>query len=501
MAYGDLMRFVWIALLLVVVAGGALRFNAAASPTEYQSKDERSYALLAKDLVLKHKYGVRGMKDPVHWVPGAPVLFATAYYFDREPPSTERPDVPAAYPWQAGIGTLLILATFAFALVLAGPIAGLIAATAVAFYPPLINASADLLSEPLGALLATLALTVTVLAARDPGRYRWRAVLAGLLFAATVLTRADLALLPLVAAGALAGAAWLAARRSAAALPSAAVPASEDAAAGEAASGEAVPARRRRLPVGARAAGLATAPFLVALLLGVLPWTIYASNEAGSFVPLSNGGGSNLFIGTYLPGEGKLFGTKKALAEETKQKFPELRSVRGYFQIRSQEVIATVASRRPELSSEAALKAEGIANLRRYALGQPVDFAGMMGKKVWRLWGGYSVGTDDRRVASVLTYHLTFVFLGFAALLIGLVVTRRKLLLLPAGALLYVSALNSILVSESRHNLTLMPTLACAGAAGAVLTVRHLRGRRATEDAPGATSEPATGSSPAAVAL
>lgn len=495
------MRLVWIALLVVVVAGGALRFNAAASPTDYQSKDERSYALLAKDLVLKHKYGVRGMKDPVHWVPGAPVLFATAYYFDREPPPTERPDVPAAYPWQATIGTLLILATFAFALVLAGPIAGLIAATVVAFYPPLINASADLLSEPLGALLATLALTVTVLAAQDPGRYRWRAVLAGLLFAATVLTRADLALLPLVAAAALAGAAWMAARRSTLEPEAAAVasPATDP----PSAAGERVrtTARRRRLPLGARAAGLAVAPFLVALLLGVLPWTVYASNEAGSFVPLSNGGGSNLFIGTYLPGEGKLFGTKKALAEETKRRFPELRSVRGYFQIRSQEVIKTVALRRPELAPEAALKAEGLANLRRYALGQPIAFAEMMAKKVWRLWGGYSVGSDDRRVASVLTYHLSFVVLGFTALLVGLVVTRRKLLLLPAGALLYVSALNAILVSESRHNLTLMPTLACGGAAGAVLTVRHLRARREPALAPVATNDAAADTSPAAVAL
>ncbi|MBA2346963.1 MAG: hypothetical protein H0V81_01585 [Solirubrobacterales bacterium] len=490
------MRFVWIALLVVVAAGGALRFNAAANPTEYQSKDERSYALLAKDIVLKHKYGVRGMKDPVHWVPGAPVLFATAYYFDREPPrSEERPDVPAAYPWQAGVGTLLILATFAFGLVLAGRVAGLIAAAAVAFYPPLIAASADLLSEPLGALLATVALTVTVLAIRDPGRYRWKAVLAGLLFAATVLTRADLALLPLVAAAAMGGAAWMAQRGRTRATGE---PEEVSGEASAEASGEGR-RRRGRIPVGPRAAGVAMAPFLVALFLGVLPWTIYASNEAGTFVPLSNGGGSNLFIGTYLPGEGKLFGTKKALAEETKQQFPELRSVRGYFQIRSQEVIKTVALRRPELSEEAALKAEGLANLRRYALGQPVDFAWMMVKKVWRLWGGYSVGSDQRRVASVMTYHLTLVFLGFAALLVGLIVTRRKLLLLPAGALLYVSALNSILVSESRHNLTLIPTLACAGAAGGVLTVRHLRARRAAAAAPvedGATGE----RQPAAVA-
>lgn len=483
------MRFVWIALLLVIVAGGALRFNAAASPTEYQSRDERSYAILAKFLIDNRQYGDNVMKDPVHWVPGAPLLFAAAYAVDRRATLGDRPDIAGAYRWQAAVGTLVILATFMLGLLLAGRIAGLVAAAAVAFYPPLIDASGDLLSEPLGALFATTALAATVWAIRDPGRRRWRTVLAGLLFAATILTRADLALLPLVAVAALGGAAWLAARRSE---PKAEPPADP---------GPPEVAPRRRLPVGARAAGLATAPFLAALILAVVPWTIYASQDAGTFVPLSNGGGSNLFIGTYLPGEGKLFGTKKALAEETKQQFPELRSVRGYFQIRSQEVIKTVALRRPELSDEAALKAEGLANLRRYALGQPIAFTGMMGKKVWRLWGGYSVGSNNRRVTSVLAYHRIFVFVGFGALLIGLVLTRRKLLLLPAGALLYVSALNAILVSESRHNLTLMPTLACAGAAGAVFTVRHLRGRRGPDEAAGRTGEPAPNMAPAAVTL
>ena len=155
-----------------------------------------------------------------------------------------------------------------------------------------------------------------------------------------------------------------------------------------------------------------------------------------------------------------------------------------------------MALRRPELSEEAALKAEGLANLRRYALGQPIDFAGMMASKVWRLWGGYSVGSDKERTAPVLTYHLVLVFLGFAGLLVGLAVTRRRVLLLPLGALLYVSALNAILVSESRHNLTLIPTLACAGAAGAVLAVRHLRGRPAS----GFERGPVAGTAPPATA-
>ena len=490
------MRFVWIALLLVVVAGGALRFNAAASPTQYQSKDERSYAILAKYLIDNKQYGDDFMSDAVHWVPGAPIMFAAAYALDREYTSAERPDIPGAYTWQAAVGTLLILATFLLGLVIAGRIAGLVAAAAVAFYPPLINASADLLSEPLGALLATLALAVTIVAIREPGRYRWRPVLAGLLFAATVLTRADLALLPLVAALAVAAGAWRASGQRA---QGADGPSSAGASAGRRPSLR--DAMRTRRPA-ARAAGLAVAPFLAALAFGVAPWTIYASQDAGTLVPLSNGGGSNLFIGTYLPGDGRLFGMKKALAEETKREFPEFRDVRGYYQIPAFKTVATVARRRPELSAEAALKAEGIANLRRYALGRPVDFAGMMAKKVWRLWGGYSVGSNQRRETGVLVYHLVLVGLGFLGLLLGLAVTRRRVLLLPLGALAYVSALNGILVSEARHNLTLMPALACGGAAGAVLTYRHLRTRNPTVAGPAADGGgPATDARPAAVAL
>lgn len=465
------MRFVWIALLVVVLAGGALRFHAAGSPTNYQSKDESAYARIARTLVLKHEYGEAGMTDPVHWVPGAPLMFAAAYALDSDRPfSKERPDIPTAYTWQAAVGTLLILATFALGLALAGPTVGLVAAAAVAFYPPLITASADLLSEPLGALGATLALAMTVWAIRDPGRRRWKAILAGVLFAGTLLTRADLVLLPLIAALAITAAAWRAA-------PS--------------------PERRPQ----AKAAGRAVAPFLAALVLCLLPWTVYASQDAGTFVPLSNGGGSNFFIGTYLPGDGRLFGAKKALAEETKQRFPELRSVEGYYQIRARSTVKAVALRRPELSEEASLKAAGFENLRLYALGQPLDFAGMMASKVWRLWGAYSVGGgNNERTPAVLAYHRVLVFLGFAGLLLGLVVTRRKILLLPLGALLYVSALNAILVSESRHNLTLIPTLACGGAAGALFTYRFLRERRAASAAAGEPVEPTGANAPAAAA-
>jgi hypothetical protein len=49
---------------------------------------------------------------------------------------------------------------------------------------------------------------------------------------------------------------------------------------------------------------------------------------------------------------------------------------------------------------------------------------------------------------------------------------------LLGGVLLYVSAVNAILVSEARHNLSVMPVVAATGAAGVFLAVGWLRARR-----------------------
>ncbi|MDQ3093010.1 MAG: hypothetical protein M3R46_15420, partial [Actinomycetota bacterium] len=72
-------RGVLVALVCVVVAGGALRGVAAADPGEYQSTDEIAYAMIARTLADRLVYGDPGMDDPVHWPPGAPVLFAVAH--------------------------------------------------------------------------------------------------------------------------------------------------------------------------------------------------------------------------------------------------------------------------------------------------------------------------------------------------------------------------------------------------------------------------------------
>jgi hypothetical protein len=428
-------------LAALTVVGGVLRFDAASHPSAYQSKDEQSYAMIARGLSVTGRYGNPGMTDPVHWPPGAPLMFALAYELKPQKRGGGVWDVPSAYPLQALVGTMTIPAAFLLAWLIAGWGAGLLAAAAVASYPPLISASGDLLSEPLGALLVTGALAATAWSLRRPGRWP-PAALAGALLGATVLTRADLALVPLIALLVVAVAAW---RR----------------------------AGRRRLAASART----VAPMLVALLVVVTPWTVFASSQAGQFVPLSSGGGSNLWVGTYLPGNGSMFGAKRALAGEVRARHPDLAG-KQWFQIRQADVIATVAARHPGMSTDAALRAEGMQNLRDYALGDPVAFAGMAARKVWRLWGGYTLGTYRNARTWISVLHLLLVGLGFVGLAAGLAVARSAPMWLLGGVLLYVSAVNAILVSEARHNLSVMPVVVAAGAAGLFLAGGWLRTRR-----------------------
>jgi hypothetical protein len=436
------MRRVVAILLALTVVGGVLRFHAAADPSAYQSKDEQSYAMIARGLSVTGNYGNPGMSDPVHWPPGAPLMFALAYELHPKLRGGGVWDVPSAYPVQALVGTLTIPAAFLLAFLIAGPAAGLVAAAAVAFYPPLISASGDLLSEPLGALLVTSALAATVWALRRPAAWL-PAIAAGLLLGATILTRADLALVPLIAVLVVAVAAW----RRASASP---------------------------LRAAVRAAG----PMLLAVVVILTPWTVFASSKAGHFVPLSSGGGSNLWVGTYLPGNGSMFGAKRALADEVRARNPELAG-KKWFQLRQADVIATVAARHPGLSTDAALQKEGMQNLRDYALGDPVAFAGMGARKVWRLWGGYTLGTYRNPRAPVTVLHLALVAFGLIGLIAGFAATRGAApMWLLGGVLLYVSAVNAVLVSEARHNLSDMPIVVATGAAGVFLAAARLRERR-----------------------
>ena len=414
-------RWLWAVVVVTLVCGG-LRARVALSPEARQSADERSYVGVALGLAQTGRYG----KQSLHWPPGAPVAFAAAAKLGGRVERGPAPDIPAAYWVQWAAGTAVIPLVFALALAAGGASqrrvrgwpatgrraaaavsprsaaeggaaracwAGLVAAAIVATYPPLVDATGDLLSEPLGALWLTGALLAVA---------RRRYAAGGVLLAAAVLTRANL--LVLIAVVALA-------------------------------------AGRRGGPV-----------LAVAALVPVVAWSV----DVGA--PVTTGGGSSLFVGTFLPGDGTLPGAKRALKGETVRFAPELRG-RHAKDLPGERVLDAVAAREGGLDRDAALRRQALRNLTTYPREQPVAFAVMVAKKVPRLWLGPSRGGGPRTPAPLRLWHALLVVLAVA----GLLRAREKTML---AVLVAFTLFHLIAGAMPRYALPLLPALIATGAAG-----------------------------------
>jgi 4-amino-4-deoxy-L-arabinose transferase-like glycosyltransferase len=413
---------VLLALAIVVLAGAGLRGWQAAHPRVARaSVDERVYAALARTLAEDGHYGDRsaGPRHPFIAAPGAPFAFAAARKL-TPPPADSPTDIPAAYWLLAVVGTLLIVATFALGRRLGGDGAGLAAAAVVAFYPPLVRTTGELLSEPFGALAIALAV-LTLLAARASGR---RALFAGggALLGVAVLARGDLLVALLACPLVLLGLAAAKGRWRAGAVEAAAV-------------------------LGAGALVLA-------------PWGVYASARSGELVPVVATDGPTLLVGTYLPGDGTAAGFKRSVGDGT---------------VSGEAVMEIVAARHPDLSYGDAIRAQARANVRRYALGRPAAFAAMMGRKALRMWRQPSLV----RSPAALTAHRIVIGLALAGILCALLWGRRGDVALVAGVIAASTLLHAVLVAQPRYALPLIALLAAAGASGLVAAWERLRaGRR-----------------------
>jgi len=434
-----------VVLLVAVTAGGAaVRFHRAAAPSPPNSADERAYLTLAHDIATTGRYGNPGMNDPQHWPPAAPALFALAEKLDH---ASAREFAPRSiYTAQAIIGTLSIPAAFAAAALLAGAWAGLAAAAAAAFYGPLVDQAGRALSEPLGALGVVLAILACIWAARRPRA--WRFGLAGIVLGLTLLARADLGpAVPLVAIWAV-----LVTRRAG----------------------------------GWRRAAVYGLALLAGAAIAIAPWVRAASNRAGHLVPVSTSGGSAIFVGTYLPGDGTMFGLKRSLGNELRLEDPRLGNVPN-FRLPQERILDLVAERHPELDRDAALVREARENVSRYAVKQPLRFAGMLLDKAGRMWLTPNRGPHKKLTIWRLLIHLLLVGLALSGTILAVTVVRRP----GPGALLTIVAastvINAVFLSEPRHLLPLLPALFATGAVGWALLARRyaasLRSRAASSRA------------------
>jgi hypothetical protein len=431
-----------IGLLLAVLTASAagLQIQRAADRQGRLSADEHAYLRLARDVVQRGHWGDLGLKQPFRWAPGTPLLFAATAELTGRPVSRR-----TAYDAQIFVGTLLVPATFLLAFLLAGPVAGLIAGAAVAFYEPLTRATATAGTETLGALMIVLTGIALALTFRRPRPSPLTFAVPGAVLGLAALVRGDLVpvavLLPVAVAVAVGR------------------------------------ADRPRAGLPAGAAMLAGAVVLMT------PWSILASGHAHHFVPVTDGGAANLFVGTDLPANGTIFGVKRQYAVETRRVHPAVRHVRTYA-LREQLVLDAVAARYPGKAREAALRAAARDNLRRYALGRPVAFTGMEVRKLWRMWGGAYAGTRHRAGPLSVWEHRLLALLAFAGLVAGAVVARDVRLRLLAVLLALTTLVDVAFVSEARHNVRLMPLLLAAGAAGWCLVIPRVRARRRSAPCP-----------------
>jgi 4-amino-4-deoxy-L-arabinose transferase-like glycosyltransferase len=415
-------RVVLIALAAIVVLGLALRVESALEPLDVRpGTDSAVYASVAEQLYEHQRFALPGSASPYDWSPGAPLFYAAVYY------ATGGVHPGAVRLVVALLGAVTIVLVYLIGRRLGGPVAGLVAAGLLAIYPVTIFFTGKLMSEP----LATLTLAGAVLSffwAGDRGRHWLAWALPGFLLGLTAFARPEylafvvvFGLLALIR-GRLRGAAIL----------------------------------------------------VVAFALTIAPWTVHVSSVEGRFVPISTGGGKALFIGTYLPGNGLHLDVKRELLRrfEGRENVPASELSR----ISMTPLLNRVASKYPDLERDAALQKIGRENAERYLTEQPLDFAGMVGGKMWHMWHGSGA-------AGRSTYGTVFQFTVLALGLVGLALLalRRRYEVLLIGALLLgITVVGGLLLAGTRRNVTLMPLVMALAGVTAAMAVQWARSRLAS---------------------
>ena len=233
-------------------------------------------------------------------------------------------------------------------------------------------------------------------------------------------------------------------------------------------------------------------------LLVAAPWSLYASAQAGRVVPVASSGPSTLFVGTYLPGDGRLSGVRRELELYVRRNMSNLADVRtanlkgeyvlrAYIRERHPEIVPGPYRAIPEDRLRWALAFEARRNLKTYAVHEPLAFAAMEARKVTRMWGGYYRGSTRNPRSWLTAWHLLLVGLALGGAAAGLLFarSRRAELLLLLTPVLVSTLVSAVFVAQARHNLRVLPLLAAAGR----------RGRRARD--PGAAVAAACAGPPA----
>jgi hypothetical protein len=431
-------RITLVLLVAILALGLGLRAYSVVQPVANPADDSHAYYALSKALYEEGSYGGPAFRDSSDWSPGAPLLYAASFY------ATGGPREGTARIVEALLGVAAIVVVFLLGRRLGGGPAGLIAAFAVAVYPPFIHSTGELMSEP-PAIFTLPAAVLSFLWASEQERLRaW--LLPGFLFGLTALIRPEYLLV------AVAFALFTAIR---------------------------VGRERGWRP------GLAGAALLVvALLVPIVPWTVRNAVVLGRVVPISTGGGKALYVGTFLPADGEYQRVKAMLAKRYLHRDLAPNSA-ALERVNPTPLFDRVAARYPELPRDSALGKVGKQNFSHYFGEDPAGYLAMTARKVGRMWSS-GVGEAMSSTAG-RAIQLLVVALGLAGLV--LLAWRRWWWELAAMAtpIVIVTAVGAATLAAPRRNEVLM-TLAFPLAASALAWAGGWARERGREPHPAAQS-------------
>ena len=400
-------RMTLVLLLAILALGFGLRAYRVVEPLGTPGDDAHAYYALSKALYTEGSYGGPEFEDASDWSPGAPLLYAAAFY------ATGGAREGTARIVELLLGMAAIVLVFALGRRIACRPAGLIAAFAVAVYPPFIHSTGALYSEPLAMATLPAAVLSFLWAAEGERLRRW--LLPGLLFGVTAMARPEYLLV---------GAAFvvLAAIR--------------------------VGRARGWRP------GLAGAALLLAgLLVPIVPWTVRNIVVLDRAVTISTGGGKALYVGTYLPADGEYQRVKALLVERYQHRSLDPNS-QALEEVDPTPLFNRVARQHRDLPRDQALGKVGKEDFSKYFGEDPLGYLAMTARKVGRMWSSgiaEAMSSTAGRVVQIL-----IVALGLAGL--AVLAARRWWweLVAIATPIALVTAVGAASLAAPRRNEALM---------------------------------------------
>jgi 4-amino-4-deoxy-L-arabinose transferase-like glycosyltransferase len=426
-----------VALGLIALLGLAARAYVVVNPVSNPADDSHAYYAISKALYTEGSFGGPEFRDSSDWSPGAPFLYAAAFY------ATGGAREGTARIVEALLGAATILVVFALGWRLGGRElgrwVGLFGAFAVAVYPPFLHTTGELMSEPPAMLTLPAAILAFLWAADRQGNVNrgvpgmrgqlagsWAWLVPGLLFGLTAMFRPEYLLVAAAfvilafiriawpRAGAGKGRSWTAGLVGAAVL-------------------------------------------LVAIALPILPWTIRNYVVLERVVPISTGGGKALYVGTYLPADGEYQRVKALLVQRYQHRdlAPDSEALNDVNPTPLFNRVAEEEEKKdPGLTRDQALGKLGKENLSKYFGEDPAGYLAMTARKVGRMWSsgvGEAMETTAGRVVQVL-----LVFLGLAGFVLLALWRRWWELVALATPIALVTLVGAVSLAAPRRNEVLM---------------------------------------------